>query len=96
MNIFRLSRIKATLQSHRPTKQNAQRSMAVYAMGHGWTGALGTGGFEDHIKGHDDEEEPDPPHLLYDGDVLSAAADGATRPLSPKTTRTTATWTVAS
>lgn len=48
--------------------------MAVYAIGHGWTGALGTGRFEDHIKGHDDEEDPDPPFLLYDGDVLSAAA----------------------
>lgn len=49
--------------------------MAVYAFGHGWTGALGTGRFDDHIAGHDDEDElPDPPFLLYDGDVLSAAA----------------------
>ncbi|CAB9497614.1 regulator of chromosome condensation [Seminavis robusta] len=48
--------------------------MSVYAMGHGWTGALGTGRFDDHIKGHDDEEDPDPPTLLYKGDVLSAAA----------------------
>ena len=48
--------------------------MAVYAFGHGWTGALGTGRFDQTIKGHDDEEDPDMPTLLYDGDVLSAAA----------------------
>ena len=49
--------------------------MAVYAFGHGWTGALGTGRFDDHIAGHDDEDHlPYPPVLLYEGDVLSAAA----------------------
>lgn len=56
-------------------QDHPKRGMAVYALGHGWTGALGTGGYEDIIKGHDDQdEEPDPPHLLYDGDVLSVAA----------------------
>jgi hypothetical protein len=50
------------------------RGMAVYAFGQGWTGALGTGKFDQHLKGHDDEEDPDMPTLLYDGDVLSAAA----------------------
>ena len=51
-----------------------RRGMAVYALGHGWTGALGTGRYDDHIKGHDDEDTPDKPVLVYGGDVLSADA----------------------
>jgi Regulator of chromosome condensation (RCC1) repeat len=57
-----------------PRHPVSRRDMSVYAMGHGWTGALGTGRFDEHIQGHDDEDDPDTPTLLYKGDVLSAAA----------------------
>jgi len=49
-------------------RQQQQRSFAVYAVGEGWTGALGTGRFDETIAGHDDEEEvTDVPVLLFDG-----------------------------
>ena len=55
-----------------------RRSMAVYAMGEGWTGALGTGSLDQILPGHDDdyEEHPDmdPPTRVYEGPVKSAAA----------------------
>lgn len=45
-----------------------QRSFAVFAVGEGWTGALGTGRFDETIAGHDDEEDvTDVPVLLYNG-----------------------------
>lgn len=33
------------------------RNFAVYAVGDGWTGALGTGRFDQHVVGHDDDDE---------------------------------------
>lgn len=58
-----------------------RRSMAVYAMGEGWTGALGTKSLTEHLPGHDDEYEQQdstttlpPPLCVYQGGVVSAAA----------------------
>jgi alpha-tubulin suppressor-like RCC1 family protein len=51
--------------------------MAIYAMGDGWTGALGTGTLTDAFPGHDDEYEEehlDPPVCVYGGPIKSAAA----------------------
>lgn len=63
-----------TIRDSRHGGKGSHRCMSVYAFGHGWTGALGTGRFDQHLKGHDDEDDPDEPALLYEGDVLSAAA----------------------
>lgn len=58
----------------------ARRHMAVYVMGDGWTGALGTGSLTQVLPGHDDEYEEehdcslDPPVCVYKGNVKSAAA----------------------
>jgi alpha-tubulin suppressor-like RCC1 family protein len=50
--------------------------MAVYTIGDGWTGALGTGSLESFAAGHDDQEEPDSdqPFKIHDGPVTAAAA----------------------
>ena len=48
--------------------------MAVYAMGEGWTGALGTGSLDQIIPGHEDEESSEAPVLVYPGPVKSVAA----------------------
>ena len=49
-----------------------RRSMSVYSMGMGWSGATGVVGPD--ITGHDDEEEPDEPALILDVPIKSAAA----------------------
>jgi hypothetical protein len=48
--------------------------MAVYTIGDGWTGALGTGSLESFGAGHGDEEEPDEPFMVFDGPVSAASA----------------------
>ncbi len=42
---------------HATILQHQRRFMAVYAMGDGWTGALGTGSLTHAFPGHDDEYE---------------------------------------
>lgn len=43
------------------------RSLAVYAVGEGWTGALGTGRLDETIRGHFDEEDlSELPKLVHD------------------------------
>jgi alpha-tubulin suppressor-like RCC1 family protein len=49
-----------------------KRSFAVYAVGEGWTGALGKEHAQRVIKGHHDEEETDTPLLIYSGNVKQA------------------------
>ena len=64
--------------------RSIQRSMAVYAMGENWTGAMGTGVLDVFVPGHEDgngasspmQPETDAlidPLLMYDGPVRSAA-----------------------
>lgn len=56
-------------------RSGQRRNMAVYAVGEGWTGALGTGSLDQSVSGHDDEEQLiDPPVLVYPGAVRSVAA----------------------
>jgi alpha-tubulin suppressor-like RCC1 family protein len=76
----------ATAIHNRLQPYNGCRGMAVYAMGEGWTGALGIGGTSSSltrtVPGHDDEYEEvldgigelDPPICVYEGPVVSAAA----------------------
>lgn len=56
------------------------RNFAVYAVGEGWTGAFGTGRFDQQILGHDDDdeyaeadEEGALPLLIYDAPIHSVA-----------------------
>jgi len=51
-----------------------RRLMAVYTLGDGWTGALGTGSLKSYAAGHYDEEDPDTPFLIHDGPVDSVSA----------------------
>jgi len=50
-----------------------KRFLAVYTLGDGWTGALGTGSLKSYAAGHDDEEA-DAPFLIHDGPVDSVSA----------------------
>ena len=50
------------------------RTFAVYAIGEGWTGALGKTHAHRIIKGHHDEEETDKPVMIYPGRVDQASA----------------------
>jgi hypothetical protein len=61
-----------------PFRSSSIRSLAVYAVGEGWTGALGTGRLDERIPGHfDDEEEleimPALTSPMYTGKVHSVA-----------------------
>lgn len=38
----------------------------IYALGDGWTGSFGSGRLDQKIIGHDDEEDPDTPLLVYE------------------------------
>jgi alpha-tubulin suppressor-like RCC1 family protein len=49
------------------------RSFAVYAVGDGWTGALGQKYAHSAIAGHNDEEDADTPVLIYPHKVDQAA-----------------------
>eukprot|EP00547_Thalassionema_nitzschioides_P012303 CAMPEP_0194260122 /NCGR_PEP_ID=MMETSP0158-20130606/45234_1 /TAXON_ID=33649 /ORGANISM="Thalassionema nitzschioides, Strain L26-B" /LENGTH=478 /DNA_ID=CAMNT_0039000181 /DNA_START=234 /DNA_END=1670 /DNA_ORIENTATION=+ len=51
-----------------------RRFLAVYTIGDGWTGALGTGSLDSFAAGHNDEDESDAPFLIYDGPVSAASA----------------------
>lgn len=56
-----------------------RRSLAVYAIGDGWTGAMGTGSLDSFVPGHDDDdveilEAEDKPLLVYEGSVKDVAA----------------------
>mmetsp|Transcript_30589 Transcript_30589/g.46325 ORF Transcript_30589/g.46325 Transcript_30589/m.46325 type:complete len:481 (+) Transcript_30589:152-1594(+) len=62
----------STEQKLRPFLQ--RRFFAVYTIGDGWTGALGTGSLDSFAAGHHDEDEPDKPFLIYDGPVNAASA----------------------
>ena len=39
-----------------PSSLTQKRRLAIYAVGEGWTGALGTGRFDETIAGHDDDD----------------------------------------
>ena len=63
-------------------KQNV-RTLAVYAVGEGWTGALGSGRLDEIIPGHNDEdlEEPEnfsqePLKPMYDDSAVQSIAVG--------------------
>jgi hypothetical protein len=59
------------------------RSFAVYAVGDGWTGALGQKYATSAIAGHhDDEEETDTPVLIYPDKVDQGAVGWDRRPFS--------------
>lgn len=51
-----------------------RRLFAVYTLGDGWTGALGTGTLDSFATGHHDEDESDTPFLIYNGPVSAASA----------------------
>ena len=53
----RLALVEQVVRTH--GKQPLRRSFAVYAMGDGWTGALGHEHIRDVIPGHFDEEHED-------------------------------------
>jgi alpha-tubulin suppressor-like RCC1 family protein len=59
---------------HRPHSNRERRQFAVYAIGEGWTGALGQQFAQQVILGHHDEEETDVPVLIYPDPVQSASA----------------------
>lgn len=40
----------------------------IYALGDGWTGSFGSGRLDQKIIGHEDEEDPDTPLLVYETD----------------------------
>jgi hypothetical protein len=67
-----------------PSSLTQKRRLAVYAVGEGWTGALGTGRFDETIAGHDDEDYDNngrdddehnlsPPIQIYEASVHATA-----------------------
>jgi alpha-tubulin suppressor-like RCC1 family protein len=69
--LYRASRQKGQYQ---PRSYRQRRQFAVYAIGEGWTGALGHQFSQQVILGHHDEEETDVPVLIYPDPVQSASA----------------------
>lgn len=60
----------------KPFRSQCRRSMAIYAVGEGWTGAMGQDYVLETIPGHFDEEDTDMPALIYAYDDIEQAAVG--------------------
>eukprot|EP00980_Cylindrotheca_fusiformis_P009892 scaffold2189_cov116-Cylindrotheca_fusiformis.AAC.12 len=57
-------------------RSGCRRSMAIYAVGEGWTGAMGQEFVLKKISGHFDEEDIETPALIYPYDDIQQAAIG--------------------
>jgi alpha-tubulin suppressor-like RCC1 family protein len=71
-----LSRGFKTAKNAVHTMQSQYRSMAIYAVGEGFTGAMGQENSLEIIHGHFDEDETDKPTLIYAYDDVQQAAAG--------------------
>ena len=79
-----IRRIRTLHPRIRQQRHVVVRTLAVYAVGEGWTGALGTESLDLHVPGHfddelheEEEEEKDgvhtAPHCMFDGPVHDVA-----------------------
>ena len=71
--IFRFSHLSPSSPLNAPIRLQQRRQLAVYAVGEGWTGALGREHLQRVILGHHDEEEIETPEVIYPHAVRQAS-----------------------